>query len=124
VVEETWSTLGHHNTMGRMAYRTKVNLAAVPAGKKAFLWVGSTDGSARLFVNGQHVNYIVPMKTRRHEKGDEVEAFSGYCQPAQFDVTAVLKGGTNQITILCERTWLNELGTGGLMGPVVVYRKK
>ena len=118
VVEETWSTLGHHNTMGRMAYRVKVDLSAVPAGKRAFLWIGSTDGSARLFVNGQHVKYVAP------EKGEVCDAFSGYCQPATFDVSAAVKPGANQITILCERRWLNELGTGGLMGPVVVFRER
>jgi hypothetical protein len=118
VVEETWSTLGHHNTMGRMAYRVKVDLSAVPAGKRAFLWIGSTDGSARLFVNGQHVKYVTP------EKGEALDAFSGYCQPALFDVTAAIKPGANRLTILCERKWLNELGTGGLMGPVVVYRER
>jgi hypothetical protein len=32
--------------------------------------------------------------------------------------------GANQFTVLCERKWLNELGTGGLMGPVVVFREK
>jgi len=30
----------------------------------------------------------------------------------------------NQITILCDRYWLNELGTGGLMGPVMIYRER
>ena len=124
VVEETWSTIGHHNTMGVMAYRTKIDLPAVPAGKKAFLWIGSTDGSAKLFVNGQHVKYVVPEKTRKNEKGDIIDAFSGFCQPATFDVSSVVKKGANQITILCERSWLNEAGTGGLMGPLVIFREK
>jgi hypothetical protein len=118
VVMETWSSIGHHNTMGRMAYRATAILDPVPAGKKAFVWIGSTDGSARLFVNGQHVKYVTP------DKGEAKDAFSGYCEPAQFDVTGVVKPGANQITILCERKWLNELGTGGLMGPVMVVREK
>ena len=124
VVRDTWSSLGCHNTMGRMAYRTTVNLAALPEGKKAFLWIGSTDGSAKLFVNGKHVKYTVPEKTRHHEAGAVIDAFSGYCAPAQFEVTSAIKPGANQITVLCERNWLNELGTGGLMGPVVVFREK
>ena len=132
VVRETWSTIGHHTTMteasagrsGRMVYRISQRLRALPAGKKAFLWIGSTDGSAKLFVNGKHVPYIVPEKTRRNEKGEVLDAFSGYCRSAQFDITAALKTGDNQFTILCERTWLHELGTGGLMGPVLLYREK
>ncbi len=132
VIRQTWSTIGHHNTMtdtsagrsGRMAYRTTQKLGAVPEGKKAYLWIGSTDGSTKLFVNGQHVKYPMPMETDQHEKGDLVDAFSGFCQPGMFDVTATVKPGVNQITILCERTWLNELGSGGLMGPVVMFREK
>lgn len=133
VVRETWSTLGHHNTMtdagagrsGRMVYRTAQRLAAVPEGKKVFLWIGSMDGSVKLFVNGQQVKYTVPEKTGQNQKGEVLEAFTGYCQTAQFDITASLKpGGDNQFTILCERGWLNELGTGGLMGPVVLFREK
>jgi hypothetical protein len=64
------------------------------------------------------VKYVTP------DKGEAKDAFSGYCEPAQFDVTGVVKPGANQITILCERKWLNELGTGGLMGPVMVVREK
>lgn len=124
VVEETWSTLGFHNYMGRMIYRTTTVLNDAPEGKKSFLWIGSTDGSAKLYVNGHHVKYVVEKKTRKHEEGEVLDAFEGFCQPAKFDVTSVIKPGVNQITILCERTWLNELGTGGLLGPVVIFREK
>jgi len=134
VVRDTWSSLGHHLTMtdapsgrsGRMAYRATQKLPAVPAGKKIFLWIGSTDGSAKVFMNGKHVKYTVPADTRRHKKGDLIEAFNGYCRPTGtgFDITAALKAGDNQFTILCDRHYLNELGTGGLMGPVLLYREK
>jgi hypothetical protein len=126
VVRDTWSSLGHHFSLtdkasgksGRMAYRTTQKLPALPAGKKAFLWIGSTDGSAKVFVNGTPIPYVTP------DKGEAKDAFDGYCKPAQFDVTAALKAGENQFTILCERTNLNELGTGGLIGPVVLFREK
>jgi hypothetical protein len=52
------------------------------------------------------------------------DAFDGYCKPALFDITAALQTGDNQFTILCDRHYLNELGTGGLLGPVVLYREK
>jgi hypothetical protein len=42
----------------------------------------------------------------------------------EVGVTGALSNGVNQFTILCERYNLNELGTGGLMGPVVLYREK
>jgi len=124
VVRDTWSSLDHHNTMGRMAYRTTVSLNSLPNGKSGILWIGSTDGSAKLFINGKHVPYVVPAKTRNYKAGDVIEEFSGYCKPARFDVTDHLQKGANQVTILCERTWLNELGTGGLMGPVLIVSEK
>ena len=113
---------------GRMVYRAAQRLDALPAGKRIYLWIGATDGSAKLFVNGKHVPFIVPENAgpyfRRNKAGDVVDAFVGYCRPAQFDITDIVKAGENQFTVLCERTILNELGTGGLMGPVIIYREK
>ena len=121
VVRDTWSSIGHHSTMtdapsgrsGRMAYRTTQRLGALPAGKHAYLWIGSTDGSAKVYVNGT----LMPFS-------QEQVALNGYCRPGKFDITGALKTGDNQITILAERHNLNELGTGGLMGPVVIYRDR
>ena len=49
---------------------------------------------------------------------------AGNLEHQRFDITAALKAGDNQFTILCDHHHLNELGTGGLMGPVVLYREK
>ena len=115
---DTWSALGLHNYMGTLWYRTKVQLPAVPAGKKVYLWLGATDGRVKVFVNGKHVAYVGP-------KGEKADTFTGFCQPASFDVTAAVKAGTeNQVSLLCTREFLNELGTGGLIAPVVFYRDK
>jgi hypothetical protein len=132
VVRDTWSSIGHHNTMtdepsghsGRMVYRTSQRFGKQPKGKKVYLWIGMTDGRAKLFVNSKHIKYVVPKKTKKHEAGEVLDAFDGYCRPARFDVTKALKKGDNQFTVLAERHHLNELGTGGLMGPVVLYREK
>ena len=44
---------------------------------------------------------------------------------ASFDVTAALAGQREaQISLFCTREFLNELGTGGLLSPVVLYREK
>ena len=118
VCADTWSTLGYHAWFKSMWYRSTVKLPAIPKGKNAHLMLTSTDGSAKVFINGQHIAYP-DMK-----KGALAE-FDGYCQPASFDITTAIKpGAENQISILCTRTFFNELGTGGLLGPVVVYREK
>ncbi|MDX9861942.1 MAG: DUF4838 domain-containing protein [Rhodospirillales bacterium] len=126
VVRDTWSSLGHHFTLtdraagksGRMVYRASQRLRKLPEGKQAYLWIGATDGSVKLFVNGRHIPYVDPVK------GNTQDTFNGYCKSASFNVTDALLDGGNQFTILAERNALNELGTGGLMGPVIVYRDR
>ncbi len=117
---DTWAALGLAEFYGTVWYRTSVKLPAVPAGKKVYLWVTCLDSACKLFVNGQHVPYV-------NAKGERVAAFSGYCVPASYDLTAAIKpGAENQITIAGSRPpgWINELGTGGLMGPVLIYMDK
>ena len=116
---ETWSTLGYHNYMGAMWYRTRVKLPQIPAGRKVFLWIGATDRMAKVFVNGEHVSYV-------DSGGTSHDQFSGYASPASFDITdAVRPDGQNQISILCVRTGFNEIGTGGLLStPVAIYRER
>ncbi len=114
---ETWSDLGLLMFYGKFWYRQKVNIPAIPAGKKVLLWIASTDGSAKVFVNGQHISYL-------NEKGEKSDEASGYCQPFSFDVTAALApGAENQITIETKRLALNELGTGGLLGPAYLMQE-
>jgi hypothetical protein len=117
---DTWSALGLFDYFGSVWYRANVPLPAVPAGKKVYLWVSCLDYVCKLFINGQHVPYV-------NAKGEAAEQFVGFCEPASYDVTSVLKpGASNQITIIGTRPpgWINELGTGGLMGPVLLYAEK
>ncbi len=115
---ETWSSIGLHSYFGSVGYRTSLNLPVTAAGKKIFLWFGGTDGTVEVFVNGKPIQYI-DLKT-----GKEV-VFSGFCQPVSFDITEAVKGGEQNIVFVrCNRDFLNEVGTGGLLGPVVIYREK
>lgn len=117
VCVETWSALGHHDYFKSMWYRTAVNVPPLPKGKKAFLWLGATDGSVKVFLNGKHIPYL-------DAKGQRQEFFNGYCQPVSFEITSALQPGRNQIALLCTRTFINELGTGGLLAPAAIYREK
>jgi len=122
----TWSSLGLHNYFKSVWYRTSVTLPSVPAGKKVYLWLSNTDGSARVFVNGTHVPYTVETKCADGKVTiDTKSEANGYCTPFSFDITGAAKSGAeNRLAILCTRTAINELGTGGLLGPVVIYREK
>ena len=116
VCEETWSSLGHHDYFKSMWYRAEVHLPAGPSGT-TYLWFAATDGSTKVFVNGIHVPYM--------EDGVTKPEFEGFSTPASFDVShAVTPGSVNHVAILCTRKNINEIGTGGLLGPVVLYRSK
>ncbi len=112
---DTWSSLDLHNYMGRVWYRTDIDVPTVDADRRIHLWIGATDGSAKLFVNGRHVSWV-------NSDGESVEAFRGYARPASFDITDhVNPGQPNQVTLLTHRLFINELGSGGLMSPVILY---
>lgn len=115
---DSLSALGYHDYFGAMWYRASFKSLSIPAGKKVFLWLGATDGSAKVFVNGKPIAYVNP-------KGETKDRAEGFCQPFSWDVTDAIRPGVdNELSILCIRTEFNELGTGGLIGPVVLYREK
>lgn len=114
---DSWSDMGLPNYFGRMWYRTSVQLPAAAAGKKTYVWIGATDGSAKVFVNGKAIPYVAP-------DGKSADEFSGYMSPASWNITDAVKDGANQITVLCERKDVNEIGTGGIMAPVIVYQER
>lgn len=113
---DTWSSLDLHNYMGAMWYRTTVNVPKADADQRTLLWIAATDGRVKVFVNGRHVPY-------EDDKGSQNDTFTGHCRPASFDITETVRAGAdNQISLLCTREFLNELGTGGLLGPAIIYR--
>jgi beta-galactosidase/beta-glucuronidase len=122
---ETWSTLGFHDYFGAMWYRTEVTLPAAAApGKKTSLWISMTDSTAKVFVNGKPVRVT---KTNGEGKLETQDRGNGYCIPFTADITDALNpSGRNQLAILSTRSKaeFNELGSGGLIGPVVVYRER
>ena len=102
-----------------MWYRTTFKNQVIPAGKKVFLWLSRTDGKAQVWVNGQLIRYT----NDKDEVADESPAVYG--NSLAFDITNALKSNAdNQITIKATRTFINELGTGGLTGPVYLYQDK
>jgi len=119
IAVERFATLGIPDYFGPVWYRQSVKVAAGPAGKKVFLWLSRTDGKAKVWVNGQLVRYV----NEKGEVSDESPAVYG--PSLSFDITAALKpDADNQITIRGTRTFINELGTGGLLGPVYLYRDR
>jgi hypothetical protein len=116
---ERWATLGIPNYFGSVWYRQTMKAPVIPTGKKVYLWVSREDGDVKVWINGQLIPYV-------NEKGETADEFhNGYGKPLSFDITSALKSNAeNQITIRGTRVFINELGTGGLLGPVYLYRER
>jgi hypothetical protein len=86
-------------------YRVTVE---VPAGQRQSdlrLWFGGIDESAEVYVNGQKVG----------------EA-RGFARPFEVPVAGVVRyGQKNMIAVRCLSEGLAELGTGGILRPVMLY---
>lgn len=116
--KDTWSDLGIKDGNGTMWYRSSFLAPKLESGKRLFLWLAGTDGSAEVFINGRHIPYKNP------ESG-EAETALGYGQPFVFDITEAVKPGeANHVAIAGTRLYINELGTGGLLGPAFLFKEK
>ena len=115
---ETWSDLGFLGTYGTMWYRQAFKTPKLTPEKKVTLWLAATDGKVKVYVNGQAVPF-------HNDEGEDLEMADGYAQPFSFDVTKFLRSDAeNQITIAGTRHFINELGTGGMIGPVYLFEEK
>jgi hypothetical protein len=107
---ESWSSLGLHDWFGAVWYRTSLRASA--GGKRRFLWLSSVDGAVRVFVNGKEARYAP-------DGGAPATPVSGG-GPLRFELTGLAGDGESTVSIYAKREALNELGVGGLMGPVVL----
>jgi hypothetical protein len=102
----TWSNQGLRYYKGLAWYRQTVQIPAKFAGKRIFLWFGGIDELAKVWVNGKEVG-ISPKITFK---------------PFELDATdAVVAGKPNVVVACISNMGLNELGTGGITGPVMFY---
>lgn len=103
----SWSAQGLRYFKGVMWYRTSVELAADLRDRRVLLWLGSVDEKARVWVNGHEV---------------PLDHGSAAFQPWEFDLTGYLQfTGANEIALKVTNVRLQELGTGGLLGPAFLW---
>lgn len=101
----TWCDQGLDNYLGEAWYRTRFSAPADRTGDIR-LWFGGFDNTVDVYLNGQALG----------EK-------KGFVKPAEFeDVGKLLKAGENILAVRVTAGSLAELGTGGLMMPVMIYR--
>ena len=101
----SWSEQGLHYYKGAAWYRTQVEVPAASVGRRIHLFFGSVDEQARVWVNGRLL-------------GDSPgRSFL----PFEFDATAALRPGANTVAVRIINVELNEIGTGGITAPVMLW---
>ncbi len=116
----SWSDQGLHYYKGIAWYRQKVEIPAEYEGRPVYLWFGGVDRLASVWVNG------VFMGTSR-EPREGVPGVPGSFRP--FDMPTVREdgasalnfGGENWVVVRIENKSLAELGTGGILAPVMFW---
>ena len=111
----SWGNQGLRYYFGEAWYRQEVEVPRKHAGKKIMLWFASVDDAAKVWVNGRLLG-ISPGAVF------DIDAHGGSTRPFEFDATEALHpGARNVVTVRVRRNKVNELGTGGIMGPVMFY---
>ena len=101
----SWSNQGLRYYKGLAWYRTTVEVPAKFAGQRVFLWCGGVDEAAKIWVNGRHLG------------NSPGAAF----YPFEMDATDAVKPGKNTLVVCISNQVVNELGTGGIVAPVILY---
>ena len=111
----SWSDQGLHYYKGLAWYRTKVTIPKRFEGRPIYLWFGGVDEAAKVWVNG-----ILLGTNRQPRHGLPGEA--GTFRPFDFLATeAVVYGEENTVSVKITNERLNELGTGGIVAPVMFW---
>ncbi len=101
----SWSDQGLRYYKGLAWYRQTVEVAESEKGKRIFLWCGGVDETAKVWVNGQMIG-ISP---------------GAAFYPFEMDASGAVKSGRNLIVFCCANLVVNEVGTGGIVAPVLLY---
>ena len=102
----SWGNQGLRHYKGIVWYRQSVEIPASAKGRRLFLWFAGVDEAATVWVNSKLVG----------------ASAKGTFKPFDLDITPYIKAGErNTIIVRLANETLNELGTGGIVGPVMIY---
>ncbi len=111
----SWSDQGLHYYKGEAWYRQTVTIPSEFEGRPIYLWFGGVDNAAKVWVNGQLLG-----TNREPKHGLPGEA--GVFRPFDFLATeAVRFGEANTVSVKVTNDRLAELGTGGIVAPVMFW---
>ena len=111
------------------ATRTMTGIPSLAVSKGGRLWTTQIEEKRKSFQASRSASLLLPRRTPfvplKTNDGEQQMPKNHFISSALFDITdAARPGEKNNVAILCERKGLNELGMGGLLGPVMIYRDK
>ncbi len=101
----SWSNQGLRYYKGLAWYRQVVEIPASAPKDRVFFWCGAADELAKVWINGQPIGI----------------SHGSAMSPFELDATAAVHPGKNVITVCVSNMVVNELGTGGILAPVILY---
>jgi len=105
----SWSNQGLRYYKGVAWYRTTATVPARFKGRPLRLWLGGIDDTPTAWINGQPLECLL-------------RGAAPMGRPWEFDATdAVRVGKENVIVIKVVNKRVNELGTGGITGPAMIW---
>lgn len=111
----SWSDQGLHYYKGMAWYRQKVKIPKSFKGRKLYLWFGGVDELASVWINGEYIG------TNR-EPLEGLPGVPGTFRPFDMPATKQVKyGEDNWVVVRIANERLNELGTGGIVAPVMFW---
>jgi hypothetical protein len=102
---QSWSDQGLRYYKGLAWYRQTLEVPEKAAGKRIFFWCGGVDELAKVWINGQVVGI----------------SHGAAMYPFEMDATDAVKPGANVVVVCVRNETVNELGTGGILAPVMLY---
>jgi hypothetical protein len=101
----SWSNQGLRYYKGLAWYRQIVEVPASMAKERIFFWCGAADEVAKVWINGKPIGI----------------SHGSAMSPFELDATGAVQAGKNVITVCVANLVVNELGTGGILAPVILY---
>ncbi len=111
----SWSDQGLHYYKGVAWYRQKVRIPPEFKGRPVYLWFGGVDRLASVWVNERFLG-------SSREPGEGLPGVPGSFRPFDLRATdAVRFDADNWVVVRIENKSLSELGTGGILAPVMFW---
>ncbi|MEI6168914.1 MAG: DUF4838 domain-containing protein [bacterium] len=106
---ESWGNQGLRYYKGEAWYRTAVNVDKKFKGETIHLWLGGIDDMATAWINGEKLDCLA-------------KGAAPIGKAWEFDCTGAIRfGQENVIVIKVSNREVNELGTGGITGPAMLW---